>query len=194
MIRKTVSGQDARTTRVSDQGCFHISNKNTIALGPAFNLFSMKKRQTNTAAFIRQQIEAGEEAYWRHTDFAHLPSTAVSKALSRLAANRILERVSKGNSLETEDETSFEMDLLHFRRTFVEKLFAIHSKVMEVRRSERSLKTYARHYYNLFCLACNNRPRLNVNFARFIETSVNCQMNLILQTAALKHPKSYPLH
>jgi Family of unknown function (DUF6088) len=56
----------------------------------------MKKRQTNTAAFIRQQIEAGGEAYWRHTDFAHLPSTAVSKALSRLAANGILERVSKG--------------------------------------------------------------------------------------------------
>jgi ABC-type oligopeptide transport system ATPase subunit len=32
MIRKTVRGQDARTTRVSDQGCFHISNKNTIVV------------------------------------------------------------------------------------------------------------------------------------------------------------------
>jgi hypothetical protein len=32
MIRKTVRGQDARTTRVSDQGCFYISNKNTIVL------------------------------------------------------------------------------------------------------------------------------------------------------------------
>jgi hypothetical protein len=29
-IRKTIRGQDDRTTRVSDQGCFHISNKNTI--------------------------------------------------------------------------------------------------------------------------------------------------------------------
>lgn len=32
-------------------------------------------------------------------------------------------------SLGTEDEGPFEMRLLHFRRTFVEKLFAIHSKV-----------------------------------------------------------------
>jgi vWA-MoxR associated protein C-terminal domain/Effector-associated domain 10 len=30
MIRKTVRGQDARTTMVSDRGCFHISNRNTI--------------------------------------------------------------------------------------------------------------------------------------------------------------------
>jgi drug/metabolite transporter (DMT)-like permease len=31
MIRRTVRGQDARTTRVFDRGCFHISNKNTIS-------------------------------------------------------------------------------------------------------------------------------------------------------------------
>lgn len=35
----------------------------------------------------------------------------------------------KGISLGAEDEGSFEMSLLHFRRTFVEKMFAIHAKV-----------------------------------------------------------------
>jgi hypothetical protein len=40
MIRKTVRGQDARTTRVSDQGCFHISNKNTIV----YDLFNSSEK------------------------------------------------------------------------------------------------------------------------------------------------------
>ena len=34
-----------------------------------------------------------------------------------------------GVSLGAEDEGPFEMRLLHFRRTFVEKMFAIHAKV-----------------------------------------------------------------
>ena len=34
-----------------------------------------------------------------------------------------------GLSVGAEDEESFPMRLLHFRRTFVEKMFAIHSKV-----------------------------------------------------------------
>ena len=34
-----------------------------------------------------------------------------------------------GTSLGAEDEGSFKMRLLHFRRTFVEKMFAIHAKV-----------------------------------------------------------------
>jgi hypothetical protein len=56
----------------------------------------MKKSRVNTAELIRRQIEEGPEAYWRHSDFSHLPPTAVSKALSRLAADGALERVSKG--------------------------------------------------------------------------------------------------
>ena len=47
-----------------------------------------------------------------------------------------------GVTLEAEDEGPFEMRLLHFRRTFVEKMFAIHAKV-EVfkRRAGRSVDT-----------------------------------------------------
>lgn len=45
------------------------------------------------------------------------------------------------------------MRLLHFRRTFVEKLFAIHSKVELLKRDGQPLGTYARHYYDLFQLA-----------------------------------------
>jgi hypothetical protein len=58
-----------------------------------------------------------------------------------------------GLSLNAEDERPFVMRLLHFRRTFVEKMFAIHSKVEIMKREGRPLGSYARHYYDLFQLA-----------------------------------------
>ena len=59
----------------------------------------------------------------------------------------------RGFSLGAEDEGPFPMRLLHFRRTFVEKMFAIHSKVELLKRDGQPLGTYARHYYDLFQLA-----------------------------------------
>jgi len=50
-------------------------------------------------------------------------------------------------SMGAEDEGSFPMRLLHFRRTFVEKMFAIHGRVQLLQRDRRPLGTYARHYY-----------------------------------------------
>jgi hypothetical protein len=58
-----------------------------------------------------------------------------------------------GATLETQDEGGFPMRLLHFRRTFVEKMFAIHAKVELLKRDRQALGTYARHYYDLFQLA-----------------------------------------
>ncbi len=60
---------------------------------------------------------------------------------------------ARGITLGATDEGSFPMRLLHFRRTFVEKLFAIHSKVEILKRDGRPIGTYARHYYDLFQLA-----------------------------------------
>jgi hypothetical protein len=65
----------------------------------------------------------------------------------------------RGVSLDTEDEGSFPMRLLHFRRTFVEKLFAIHGKVELLKREGRPVGTYARHYYDLFELARQSEVR-----------------------------------
>jgi hypothetical protein len=58
-----------------------------------------------------------------------------------------------GVSLGAEDERGFPMRLLHFRRTFVEKMFAIHGKIELLKRDRRAIGTYARHYYDLFQLA-----------------------------------------
>ncbi len=56
-------------------------------------------------------------------------------------------------SLGADDEGAFEMRLLHFRRTFVEKMFAIHGKVEALKREGRAIGGYTRHYYDLYCLA-----------------------------------------
>ena len=54
----------------------------------------------------------------------------------------------KGITLGAEDESAFPMRLLHFRRTFVEKMFAIHSKVELLKRDGRALGTYATNRTN----------------------------------------------
>jgi hypothetical protein len=59
----------------------------------------------------------------------------------------------KKQSLGAEDEGPFSLRLLHFRRTFVEKMFAIHGKVQLLQRDGQPIGTYARHYYDLFQLA-----------------------------------------
>ena len=64
-----------------------------------------------------------------------------------------------GFSLGAGDEAPFPMRLLHFRRTFVEKMFAIHGKVELLKRDRQPLGTYARHYYDLHQLAAQDAVR-----------------------------------
>lgn len=58
-----------------------------------------------------------------------------------------------GTTLKADDEVPFDMSLLHFRRTFVEKMFAIHAKVEMFKQTGQPIGSYARHYYDLWCLA-----------------------------------------
>jgi hypothetical protein len=58
-----------------------------------------------------------------------------------------------GATLGAQDEGGFRLRLLHFRRTFVEKMFAIHAKVELLKRENKPIGSYARHYYDLFQLA-----------------------------------------
>jgi hypothetical protein len=51
-----------------------------------------------------------------------------------------------------DDQKSFEMRLLHFRRTFVEKLFTLHSRVERAVKQGKQLGRDARHYYDLAML------------------------------------------
>src|SRR5262249_40432945 len=55
-------------------------------------------------------------------------------------------------TLGAEDEGTFEMRLLHFRRTFVEKMFAIHAKVEAFKKTGQPIGGFSLHYYDLYCL------------------------------------------
>jgi hypothetical protein len=61
------------------------------------------------------------------------------------------------------------MRLLHFRRTFVEKMFAIHGKVELLKRDRQPLGTYARHYYDLSQLAAEPEVIAMLNSAEYAE-------------------------
>lgn len=65
----------------------------------------------------------------------------------------------QGRSLGAEDEGPFPMRLLHFRRTFVEKMFAIHKKVELFKRDGTPVGSHARHYYDLYQLAGQEEVR-----------------------------------
>lgn len=60
---------------------------------------------------------------------------------------------ARGLGEVAEDTGAFPMQLLHFRRTFVEKLFTIHARVQRMTEQGIPLGPYARHYYDLYCLA-----------------------------------------
>ena len=56
-------------------------------------------------------------------------------------------------TLGAEDEAPFDVQVLHFRRTFVEKLFAIHGYVHRQITEQRPIGSYARHFYDLHQLS-----------------------------------------
>ncbi|MPZ16667.1 MAG: hypothetical protein GEV06_01945 [Luteitalea sp.] len=48
------------------------------------------------ASWVRRQIQDGGERLWRFEDFPEAPVSAVAQALSRLARQEVLQRISKG--------------------------------------------------------------------------------------------------
>jgi hypothetical protein len=52
-----------------------------------------------------------------------------------------------------DDLLGFDMTLLHFRRTFVEKMFALHGKVVRLIDENEPIERHARHYSDLYVLA-----------------------------------------
>jgi Nucleotidyl transferase AbiEii toxin, Type IV TA system len=72
-------------------------------------------------------------------------------------------------SMGADDEAAFPMRLLHFRRTFVEKMFAIHGKVELLKRDGTALSTYARHYYDLFQLSAQAEVAAMLKSAEYAE-------------------------
>jgi len=92
----------------------------------------------------------------------------------------------KKQSLGAEDEGRFSLRLLHFRRTFVEKLFAIHSKVELLKRNKQPLGSYARHYYDLFQLSGHPEVGVMLRSAEYVAIKTDYD-----QISRAHFPKSY---
>lgn len=56
-------------------------------------------------------------------------------------------------SIGAEDESSFPIKILHFRRTFIEKLLLLDSKIKDYLTKQTPIANHVRHYYDIFCLA-----------------------------------------
>ena len=67
--------------------------------------------------------------------------------------------LQQGRADMAEDLTGFNMTLLHYRRTFVEKMFALHGKVIQLQEENRQLARDARHYPDLYALAGEHEVR-----------------------------------
>ena len=65
----------------------------------------------------------------------------------------------QGRGDMAEDLVGFDMTLLHFRRTFVEKMFAIHGKIVRMVDEGHALGRDARHYADLYALAGTHEVR-----------------------------------
>jgi len=91
-----------------------------------------------------------------------------------------------GRSIGAEDEGSFPFRLLHFRRTFVEKMFAIHSKVELLKRAKQPLGSYARHYYDLFQLSRHPAVELMLRSAEYATIKADYD-----RVSRANFPKSY---
>jgi Nucleotidyl transferase AbiEii toxin, Type IV TA system len=79
-----------------------------------------------------------------------------------------------GESLDTEDETTFSMLLLDFRRTAIEKLFAIHGRVKQYLDVGEPLGKYTRHYYDLYCLFQRSEVRALLASDEYRELKLDC--------------------
>src|SRR5947208_2344248 len=75
----------------------HIQNMQTAPKSPA--------RSHRVTKLVRQRIERGGERLWRFEDFRDLPFMAVAQALSRLARDETIERLSKGVYYRTRETT-----------------------------------------------------------------------------------------
>jgi nucleotidyltransferase AbiEii toxin of type IV toxin-antitoxin system len=82
--------------------------------------------------------------------------------------------LEQGRAEAAEDLGGFEMPLLHFRRTFVEKLFALHDKLTRFQAGGPRLDRDARHYSDLYVLASEREVRAMLASPEYLEIRRDC--------------------
>lgn len=98
---------------------------------------------------------------FEHPDFEQAMLRAAAHhglPITSLVAQYLAEQ-GPGDFAEAEDLAGFDMSLLHYRRTFVEKMFALHGKMVRFQEEGHPLGRDARHYPDLYVLAGEHEVR-----------------------------------
>ncbi|MEK6326776.1 MAG: nucleotidyl transferase AbiEii/AbiGii toxin family protein [Actinomycetota bacterium] len=82
---------------------------------------------------------------------------------------------TQGQEDMADDTTRFGVTTLHFRRTFVEKLFLIHALVERLKEKGTPLGRDARHYYDLHALASEEQVRRMLRSSDYKEIKNDCE-------------------
>lgn len=82
---------------------------------------------------------------------------------------------TQGQEDMAEDTTGFGVATLHFRRTFVEKLFVVHALVERLKEDGTPLGRDARHYYDLHALAAEEEVRQMLQSSEYEEIKNDCE-------------------
>jgi hypothetical protein len=81
---------------------------------------------------------------------------------------------SHGVPRATSDRVAFPLKLLHYRRTFVEKLFTIHDKIeRQVKQDRGPLGSFARHYYDTHQLMQTAEVQAMLRSGEYAEIAVD---------------------
>lgn len=92
----------------------------------------------------------------------------------------------QGRADIADDLGAFDMTLLHYRRTFVEKLFALHGKVIRLQQENNPLGRDARHYCDLHVLAAQPKVKAMLESSEYEAIRIDYD-----QISRTFYPKSY---
>lgn len=81
----------------------------------------------------------------------------------------------QGSGELADDTDSFLVNTLHFRRTFIEKLFVVHALVERLKREGKPLDRDARHYYDLHALAGEQEVRKMLASDECLQIKQDCE-------------------
>ncbi len=95
----------------------------------------------------------------------------------RRRIDSVISKFARERLRESDVPDFFEMDLLHFTRTFVEKLSCVHSLVLDYIQNNREIGRNVRHYADLYALAGLPEVQLFVGTAEYEEVRENIAQN-----------------
>lgn len=132
-------------TDVEAIGGLSLTHSNTIGGRGRVDTFTYASQFPTIAGFPPTvRLEPGGQS-------GRQPTAEVD--ISSLVSDLLRAHGAAGDLSGVEGLESFPMTLLHFRRTFVEKLFAIHGKVERLKADGHPLGRDARHYADIHVLA-----------------------------------------